>query len=143
MTLYTDNALGGGRAVALIKDAAGKDVKASVVVLVDQAGNATGSGVQETLSLVANSVVAAGRQAYGGNYQARAFASNWAGASAKLQFLDADGATWTDFANADGSAMAPFTANRTQTLALGSYAQIRVLVTGAPTGLFINASRQP
>jgi hypothetical protein len=141
--IYSAGEIGGASAVTPIKDLRGRDVKAPVMVLVDGNGRPTGGGVQETLTLVANSVATAGQSAYGGDYQARAFATDWAGGSAKLQFLDADGQTWTDLANADGSAVAPFTANRTQVLGLGSNASIRAVITGAPVKLYIVVSRQP
>lgn len=112
--------------------------------LVDAAGQLLRP--QETLQLAAN-VGAAGNQpavsAYGGNYLVRAFATSWAGASAKLQFLDADGTTWSDLTKEDNTALTPFSANATLAIGLGSNAGLRLVVTGAPAGLYVTASRMP
>lgn len=113
-------------------------------IVVDQAGNPLQVGSkQETLNLANNSVSAGPQTAFGGDYQIRAVASNWNGGSAKIQFLDADGSTYTDLTNQDGSAVTPFTANRTQPTGLGSNAIIKAVITGSPVGLFIVASRMP
>jgi len=112
------------------------------------AGDGSGAPVQygskqETLPLVNNSVASPPQTAFGGDYQIRAVASNWNGGSAKIQFLDADGSTYSDLTNQDGSAVTPFTANRTQPTGLGSNAIIKAVITGSPVGLFIVASRMP
>jgi hypothetical protein len=103
-------------------------------------------GQRETLAL-ASSVSAGGTQpgqvAYGGDYAIRAIAADWNGASAQVQFLDVDGATWTPLQNQDGSNVAAFTANRTQVAVLASSTQVRVAVTGTPAGLYISAGRLP
>jgi|GEM_PF-6528210 len=120
------------------------------VVLIDpQTGlgyKASVGARQETLTLASN-VSAAGNQppvtAYGGDYVVRAFATNWNSATAKLQFLDADGTTWSDLTKADGTALTPFSANTTLSAGFGSAAQLRLAVTGTPTGLYVTASRIP
>lgn len=101
------------------------------------------TSVQEKALLVVNSVATAPQTVYGGDYLIRATASNWNSASVTIQYLDEDGATYTALTNTDGSAVAPFTANRTQPVTLGSNAQLRAVITGSPTGLYIAASRIP
>lgn len=130
---------------AKFADSSGSQREALGVVILGGVGGAPvqiGSK-QETLALVSNSVASSPQTAFGGDYQIRAFASNWSGGSAKVQFLDADGSTYTDLTNQDGSAVTPFTANRTQPSGLGSNAIVRAVITGSPTGLFIIASRMP
>jgi hypothetical protein len=144
MDLYSAGSLGGGMGVVPVTFKNGRSGSVPVTVSIGLDGNpAPIGGKQETITLVSNSADQGAKSGYGGDYQARAFATNWAGGSAKLQFLDADGATYTDLANPDGSAVAAFTANRTQPLGLGSNAKIRAVVTGAPAGLYIVVSRQP
>lgn len=108
-------------------------------------GDANGNAVvsRESLALVTNNTVAPAQSAYGGDYYIRAIATNWNSASVRIQFLDVDGATWTNLQNVDGTDVTPFTANRTQVTGLGSNASIRAVVTGAPTGLYVKADRVP
>lgn len=101
------------------------------------------TSVQETLNLVVNNGVADAQTVYGGDYLIRAMAINWNGASVTIQYLDADKVTYTPLTNQDGSAVAPFTANRTQAVTLGSNSVLRAVITGTPTGLYIAASRIP
>lgn len=108
----------------------------------------TDGGIRENVALASN-VSAAGNYpadaatVYGGDYIARVFAPAWNGATAKLQFLDADGTTYSDLLKADGTAAAPFSANGQIAIGLGSNSRVRLVVTGTPTGLYANLSRLP
>lgn len=101
-------------------------------------------GVRENVSLAAN-VSAAGNQpaatVYGGDYILRVMATAWNSATAKLQFVDADGSTFSDLTAANGSALTPLSANGQVALGLGSNARVRLVVTGTPTGLYATLSR--
>ncbi len=61
-------------------------------------------------------------------------AASWGGASAQLQALGPDGATWLT------GGVAALTANGTTQVSVGSGSLVQVVVTGTPTGLYCTLS---
>lgn len=144
MDIYSGPEMAVGDAFIPAKSKSGRDVRVPVVGLVTASGDPVEFGTAETVMLITNGVSAGAKAVHGGDYLARAIATNWQGASVKIQFLDLDKTTWSDMVNPDGSAVAAFTANRTQPLVAPSNATLRAVVTGgAPTGLYVAVSLVP
>lgn len=144
MPIVDRDALNGGAAAIPVTFAGGGRGHIPTVALVGADGREL---VEREVVPLAMNVSAAGAQPaatlYGGDYHVRVFAAAWNGGSAKLQFLDADGATWSDVTTPAGAAVAPLTANGSIYSGMGSDARVRLVVTGTPTGLYATASRMP
>jgi len=67
----------------------------------------------------------------GGDYLWRAEASNWNGATATLQFLGLDGATWYNLTD-DANAPVTLTANGQKAIGVAQGSFVRVSITGGP-----------
>lgn len=143
MKIYDRHALNRGAAVTPVTDVNGSDVMATLVVPVGADG--LPAVARENLALVTNNTVAAPQSAYGGDYTISASASAWGGASAQVQYLGPDGATYFDLGRprTANDVNDPANANAPQLVGLSSNARIRCVVTGAPTGLYLSVSRLP
>ena len=88
---------------------------------------------------LASNINAAGRTATitsapKGNYILSCVASSWGGATAQLQALGPDGATWLS------GGVSALSANGTTAVTVGVGASLSILVTGTPTGLYCSIS---
>lgn len=100
----------------------------------------TGSAAEsEPVLLVIDGAVQGNKNLYGGDYYARFTATNWNGASVKLQARDANNVTMYDVATPANVAFSA-TANVTQGFGFGRNAEVTAVITGNPTGLYVSLS---
>jgi len=71
---------------------------------------------------------------YKSSYTFACVATTWNAASAQLQYLGADGATWVNYSGA------ALTANGLVAVTIGANTSVRAVVTGTPTGLYCSLS---